>query len=145
MKAKDNEVKTKPLDRSHQARIQLFKEELNAIIGTMQKQEAVVSSIKACHGKAARTERTRGHDAYEVKYVEIPQDNPYPAGSGADEALFDEFFKQARPSAAHPGGYRNFLAGDCFSSIGSRRVRAEEMRSEGSDLAQWVSPPFFHI
>jgi hypothetical protein len=137
----DNEVKTKPLDRSHQTRIQLFKEELKAILKTIEKQEDVISSLKACDGN--KTE-SRHINVYEEKGIKIIQNNPYTPGNVVDGALFDEFFKQARPSSSQPGGYRNFLVGDCQSVIGNRRVRADEMHREGNDLAEWVSSHLVH-
>lgn len=76
-----------------------------------------------------------------MKDIEINQNNPYASGGDAavGDALFDEFFKQARPSSRLPGGYRDFLVTDFLTVIRSRRRRAEEMRTEGVDLAQWVS------
>lgn len=102
----------------------------------MQKQQDVISSLIST---VSVSRRIRGYE--DKKDIEMNQNNPYASGSAAavDDALFDEFFKQARPSSSLPGGYRNFLASDCLSVVGSRRRRAEEMRTEGSDLAQWVS------
>ncbi|CRG89948.1 Dual oxidase 2 [Talaromyces islandicus] len=134
----DNEVKSKPLDRSHQIRIQLFREELNAIVTTMQKQEDVVSSIKACYEKTTHHQPTYTKGYEDMKELELIQNNPYPAARApTDSALFDDFFKQLRPSSDLPGGYRKFLAGDCLSVIGSRRRNAQEMRIEGGSLSRW--------
>ncbi|KAH8689136.1 hypothetical protein BGW36DRAFT_77825 [Talaromyces proteolyticus] len=146
----DNEVKTKSLDRSHQARLQLFKEELAAITKTLKMQDDVVASI-TCNGQAKPKSdlRTyvirRGHDKHEDddivirrdfedrgydKYGDAPRNSPY----AADDALFDEFFKNSRRD---PGGFREFLVRDLLSGIASRKRRFDEMSDEGSDLAKW--------
>jgi hypothetical protein len=122
--------------------IQLFKEELSAIVKTIQKQEAVVSSIEACHGSKPESRHIRGFE--DKKDIEIAQYNPYTPGSVDDDSLFDDFFKQTRLSSNQPGGYRNFLVGDCRNVISNRQIRVEEMHREGDELANWVSSHLVH-
>ena len=71
--------------------------------------------------------------------VEKLASNPFTPDGAANDSLFDEFFKQTRHSSGDHGGYRNFLATDSLSVIGSRQRRAREMRTEGENLAHWVS------
>lgn len=109
----------------------------------MEKQRDVVLRIKT-HCSEITEFKSRKHFD-DIIYTKSPKDvdnflnDPYYSGRQVDDALFDEFFKQARLSSNEPGGYRDFLASDCLRVIGNRQIRAEEMRTEGGDLAQWVS------
>ena len=157
------EIEANPLDRAHQDKITLLKQEMSVITETLQKQREIfatimVSSRTRNHGKLASYERNYDHTRstrepqhlYSKSRVD-PGYNAqyeYDAGHNASPHMAEDPIYVEDPtrnprsqlSPTDPGGYRDLLVQDCFDLIHKRMRDFDEMNGKATDLETWVSP-----
>ena len=161
------DIEGNPLDRAHQDKITLLKQEMSVITETLEKQREIFATIMVFnraqsslqkidggHGRLAsygphydRTRSTREPQHSRLKSRVHPEyASKYDGGfqpQVAEDIIYVEDRSQtpqSKLSATDPGGYRDLLVQDCFDLIDKRMRDFGEMNGKATDLETWVSP-----
>jgi hypothetical protein len=148
-----------PLDRGHQDKVTLLKQEISVIRGTLMQQRRIIDSSQP---------PGQGHSSVQRKYEY--EDAPYQPSRFPAEAVINHYDPKSYVSARYnddpfmaddelqspasqlsptdPFGVQGLLALDGTLLIDKRMRDFKEMNDRASDLETWVSLPlslFFHL
>jgi hypothetical protein len=128
----ENDIEAHPIERAHQGKIQLLKEEISVIRGILRKQTSIFQSISSLGENQPSHERTHHHH--------YPSHSRY-ADYGYETMMALSPSKSSQPqlSPTDPEGYRELLVQECLGIVDKRDREFFQMEEKAHDLELLVS------